>query len=113
MQLEHAAKQIPEAANGVYIITSSEQLDAFLKLYADKVVVLLSGLSWCRPCKSLTRPLEKLAAHYEDGAVFIKVMGDTNNSTKRLFKNRLQVLVQSHSASASHTPGVSVTQNHV
>lgn len=38
-------------------------------------VVLLCGLSWCRPCKSLTRPLEKLAAHY-DGSVFLKVMGE-------------------------------------
>ena len=37
-------------------------------------VVLLCGLSWCRPCKSLTRPLEKLAAHYE-GSVFLKVLG--------------------------------------
>lgn len=36
--------------------------------------MLLCGLSWCRPCKSLTRPLEKLAAHYE-GSVFLKVLG--------------------------------------
>lgn len=39
MQLEDAAKLIPEeSANGVYVITSSEELDAFLKLYPSKVV---------------------------------------------------------------------------
>ena len=38
VQLEDAAKLIPEDARGVYNITSSEELDAFLKLYPSKVV---------------------------------------------------------------------------
>ena len=91
MQLEEAAAMAPRAENGISIIESSEQFDALLVLHPDKEVVLLAGLSWCRPCKGLTRPLEKLSVQYKDGAVFAKVMGDHNDSTKRLFKNRLKV----------------------
>lgn len=69
-------------------VESSEQFDSLIKLHPDKVVVLVAGLSWCRPCKSLGRPLEKFAAHYQDGAIFVKVLGDTNDNTKRFFKNK-------------------------
>ena len=72
-------------------VESSEQFDSLVKLHPDKVVVLVSGLSWCRPCKSLGRPLQKLAKHYEEGAIFVKVLGDTNDNTKRFFKNMYAV----------------------
>jgi thiol-disulfide isomerase/thioredoxin len=90
LQVAAAEERLPEPVNGIYNIDSSESFDDILKLFADKVVVLLAGLSWCRPCKSLTRPFEKLASHYQDGAVFVKVLGDSNDNTKRLFKNKLQ-----------------------
>jgi hypothetical protein len=38
VQREDAEKLIPEDASGVYNITSSEELDAFLKLFPEKVV---------------------------------------------------------------------------
>lgn len=82
---------MPEPVNGIYVIDSSEQFEALMTLHPDKLIVLLAGLSWCRPCKALTRPLEKMAEHYQDGALFVKVLGDTNDNTKRFFKNRLQV----------------------
>lgn len=69
-------------------VESSEQFDSLVKLHPDKVVVLVAGLSWCRPCKSLTRPLQKLASHYREGAIFVKVLGDTNDNTKRFFKTK-------------------------
>ena len=92
-QVEAAAHSLPEAANGVYMIQSSEAFEALVKVNADKTVVLLAGLTWCRPCKGLTRPVEKLAKHYGDGAVFAKVLGDHSDNTKRFFKNVLEVRV--------------------
>lgn len=54
MQLEDAAKLIPEDASGVYVITSSEELDAFLKLFPEKVVRFISAGSFPRvPNRSL------------------------------------------------------------
>ena len=91
LQVREAEAQLPEVANGVYLIQSSEQFDALVTVHPDREVVLLAGLSWCRPCKSLTRPMEKLAKHYDSGAVFAKVMGDLNDNTKLFFKNRLKV----------------------
>lgn len=92
-----AANLVPDLQPGKpYVIDSSEKFDAVLALHPDKLVVLLAGLSWCRPCKSLTRPLEKLAEHYRDGAVFLKILGDTNDNTKRFFKNRLSVKATPH-----------------
>lgn len=91
VQVQEAAHSLPEAAQGVHIIQSSEQFEALVKVNADRTVVLLAGLSWCRPCKGLTRPMEKLAKHYADGAVFAKVMGDHSDNTKRFFKNVLEV----------------------
>ena len=91
MQVEEAQSVAPEAHNGIFTIESSEQFDALLTLNAEREVVLVAGLSWCRPCRSLTRPMEKLATHYHDGAVFAKVLGDVNDNTKRFFKDRLKV----------------------
>jgi len=91
LQVEEAEHSLPEAANGVFMITSSEQFDALVKVNANRTVVLLAGLSWCRPCKGLTRPVEKMAKHYADGAVFAKILGDHSDNTKRFFKNVLEV----------------------
>jgi hypothetical protein len=47
VQLEDAAKLIPEDVSGVYNIESSEELDAFLKLYPEKVVRYPRGSKHC------------------------------------------------------------------
>jgi thiol-disulfide isomerase/thioredoxin len=56
-----------------------------------QVVFLLAGVSWCRPCKGLTKPLEKMAARYAEGAVFLKMFGDQNDDTMRYFRSVLNV----------------------
>jgi thioredoxin-like negative regulator of GroEL len=91
LQVEEAEQIAPQPDNGIFNLHSSEQLDALLTLNAEREVVLVAGLSWCRPCKSLTRPMEKLAVHYKDGVVLAKVMGDISDNTKLFFKNRLKV----------------------
>jgi thioredoxin-like negative regulator of GroEL len=90
VQVEAAEANLPEQENGLYLAKSSEQVDALVKVNTDKVVILLAGLSWCRPCMSLTRPLQKLARHYE-GAVFAKILGDHSDNTKIFFKDVLKV----------------------
>jgi hypothetical protein len=88
--VQEAKAILPESVNGVFMLESSEQFDALVTVNPDKEVVLLAGLTWCRPCKSLTRPIEKMAVHY-GGAVFAKVMGDLSDNTKIFFKRRLNV----------------------
>ncbi len=40
------------------VLDSEEELDSKLKDDAAKLIVLLSTVTWCRPCKTLKRPLE-------------------------------------------------------
>lgn len=55
------------------------------------MVFLLAGVSWCRPCKGLTKPMERLAERYAEGAIFLKILGDENDNTKRYFRGELGV----------------------
>jgi hypothetical protein len=45
----------------------------------------------CRPCKAMARPVDKLALHYGKAMTFIKMFGNSNEQTKRMFKSRLKV----------------------
>lgn len=56
----------------------------------NEFVVIFCGLTWCRPCKSMMRPFEKLAAVYPN-MTFLKLYGNSNASTKKLFKERFKV----------------------
>ena len=47
-----------EGEERVVVVNSEEELDEKLKADAAKLVVLLSTVTWCRPCKTLKRPLE-------------------------------------------------------
>jgi thiol-disulfide isomerase/thioredoxin len=100
LQVEEAEANLPEQENGIYMPQSSEQVDALVKVNADKTVILLAGLSWCRPCMSLTRPLQKLAKHYE-GAVFAKILGDHSDNTKTFFKDALKACTLTFQISCS------------
>ncbi len=81
--------QAPE--QDVTLIFSESELDELLR-YAgsSKMVVLFCGLTWCRPCKGMQRAFQRLAQHYPDLAC-IKLFGNANDQTKRLFKDRLRV----------------------
>jgi len=59
---------------------------------ADKVVVLLASLSWCRPCKKVLPQYNKLAAVYSE-AIFLRFNGNENEDTKALFKTKLKARV--------------------
>jgi hypothetical protein len=39
-------------------IESEEELDALLAAEPGTLTVLLASLTWCRPCKSLAKPLQ-------------------------------------------------------
>ena len=52
------AEQPAEDMERVVVVNSEEELDNKLKADAAKLLVLLSTVTWCRPCKSLKRPLE-------------------------------------------------------
>lgn len=69
-------------------IEGEEELDDILKADA-RPVVLLAGFTWCRPCKGLQMPFQKLADKYRD-VKFVKFYGNANENTKRLFRDRLK-----------------------
>ena len=56
---------------------------------ANHVVVVNASMSWCRHCKSMIRPMERLAEAYPD-LKFLKFYGNANPNLKALFKNRLR-----------------------
>ena len=43
---------------GVAEIESEEELDKILQENKDSLTVLLGSLTWCRPCKTLAKPLQ-------------------------------------------------------
>jgi len=75
----------------ITLIFSEQELDEVLERHKEQLVVLFSGLTWCRPCKAMQRPIQKLAAHYSGPAVFLKLFGNSNDKTKALFKERLKI----------------------
>ena len=44
-------------------IESEEELDKILQEDKDSLIVLLGSLTWCRPCKTLAKPLQVRCAH--------------------------------------------------
>eukprot|EP00470_Lotharella_oceanica_P002921 CAMPEP_0170168076 /NCGR_PEP_ID=MMETSP0040_2-20121228/1261_1 /TAXON_ID=641309 /ORGANISM="Lotharella oceanica, Strain CCMP622" /LENGTH=437 /DNA_ID=CAMNT_0010406253 /DNA_START=145 /DNA_END=1458 /DNA_ORIENTATION=- len=74
----------------VHEITSEEELDIILQEDPDQTVVLEVEFSWCRACKGFARKYTKYASLYP-AVRFLKVMGNRNESTKRLCKERLGV----------------------
>lgn len=74
-------------------IFSEMELDEALEQTkgTGKIVLVFCALTWCRSCKGMQRPMQKLAAQYKDQAVFIKLFGNSNSQTKLLFKDRLKV----------------------
>ena len=39
-------------------IESEEELDTLLREDSESLTVLLASLTWCRPCKTLAKPLQ-------------------------------------------------------
>jgi Ca2+-binding EF-hand superfamily protein/thiol-disulfide isomerase/thioredoxin len=74
---------------GVTLIFSEEEFDAVLAAHPDKLIVVMASVTWCRPCRSFQEIYEKAAKHYND-AIFLKFFGNSNESTKTLFKERLK-----------------------
>eukprot|EP00879_Flechtneria_rotunda_P022339 GHRR01023569.1.p1 GENE.GHRR01023569.1~~GHRR01023569.1.p1 ORF type:complete len:266 (+),score=106.46 GHRR01023569.1:308-1105(+) len=79
-----AGTLLQTVAGDVSVIFTEAELEEALKTHSDKLLVLFCGLTWCRPCKGICRPYEKLAKVY-DKAVFIKLFGNANIGCKRLF----------------------------
>ncbi|KAK9861221.1 hypothetical protein WJX84_009103 [Apatococcus fuscideae] len=50
------AEQPAEEKERVVIVNSEEELDEKLKADATKLLVLLSTVTWCRPCKNPQTP---------------------------------------------------------
>jgi hypothetical protein len=58
----------------VSLIFSEGELDEVITKHRDRLVVLFGGVSWCRPCKGVAKPYERMADLY-DQAVFLKLVG--------------------------------------
>lgn len=85
------AALIDVAETDVALIFSEAELDELLAAAGSaRLVVLFCGLTWCRPCKGMQRPFQRMAQHYPQLAC-IKLFGNANDQTKRLFKDRLRV----------------------
>lgn len=83
-----AASSLLQTVEGnVSVIFSEQELEEALAKNPDKLVVLFCGLTWCRPCKGVGKPYEKLAAQYAKSAVFLKLFGNANAGCKRMFKS--------------------------
>ncbi|CAK0785550.1 hypothetical protein CVIRNUC_008760 [Coccomyxa viridis] len=73
-------------------IESEEELDKILQENKDSLTILLGSLTWCRPCKTLAKPLQSLAEYYSE-ARFLKTYGNVSEAAKYLFKERLKARV--------------------
>eukprot|EP00466_Bigelowiella_natans_P021074 jgi/Bigna1/81940/fgenesh1_pg.86_\ len=74
----------------VHEIQSEEELDQILMEDLSQTVVLECTFTWCRACKSFSRKYDKWAALYPK-VRFLKAVGNLNESSKRLCKERLGV----------------------
>ncbi|BDA48418.1 probable calmodulin-like protein 5 at N-terminal half [Coccomyxa sp. Obi] len=73
-------------------IESEEELDKLLTEDSESLTVLLASLTWCRPCKTLAKPLQALAQAYREVG-FVKMYGNASEAAKHLFKDRLKARV--------------------
>ncbi|KAK9917519.1 hypothetical protein WJX75_005258 [Coccomyxa subellipsoidea] len=73
-------------------IESEEELDTLLREDSESLTVLLASLTWCRPCKTLAKPLQNLAQAYREVG-FVKMYGNASEAAKHLFKDRLKARV--------------------
>ncbi|GFR52365.1 hypothetical protein Agub_g14924 [Astrephomene gubernaculifera] len=92
VQMGSGTGAVVEAVEGdMTIIFSEQELDEIITANPNKLVVVFGALTWCRPCKAMQRPVQKLAEHYKDHIVFVKLFGNANKQTKKMFKERFQV----------------------
>lgn len=87
--LEEEAGILDTVDGTVSVIFGEAELDEVLKKHADRLVVMFAGVTWCRPCKGVAKPYERMADHY-GSAIFLKLYGNANVQTKRLFQ-RLKI----------------------
>ncbi|KAI8471846.1 MAG: hypothetical protein J3K34DRAFT_415917 [Monoraphidium minutum] len=73
----------------VSLIFSEAELDEVIQKHAARLVIMFAGVTWCRPCKGVQKPYERMADFY-DSAVFLKLYGNANVQTKKLFQ-RLKI----------------------
>ena len=88
----------PAAAAGVVDgmadLFSSADLDAALAAAGPAgATVLLSSVTWCRPCRAMAAPIKKLAAAYgpgtPSGVGLFRVYGNASEGAKARFRDRL------------------------
>jgi hypothetical protein len=75
----------------LFYIAINQELEEVMTRQDSKLIVICVALTWCRPCKGLQKPLQRMAKHYKDSFIFIKLFGNSNEQTTRLFKDVLKV----------------------
>jgi len=89
-----ASKSMLDAAEGdVNLIFSQAEMEE-ISAQADaegKMVLVFAALTWCRPCRSMQRSVIKMAQQYKQYFTVVKLFGNSNTQTKRLFKDVLKV----------------------
>lgn len=88
--LEKSQSVLDASEGEISIIFSRQELDAVLSI-KDKLTVVFAAMTWCRPCKAMQRPAQKLAQHYKETFNFVKLFGNSNQQTKQLFKETLKI----------------------
>jgi len=88
-----AAEAAVTAAFGVVTeVDTKEGLAAVINANPGKMVCLMIGFTFCRPCKAFVRPYEKVAAHYND-VLFLKMMGNSSDDTMSFVRDTLLLKV--------------------
>ncbi|GLC40129.1 hypothetical protein PLESTB_000880200 [Pleodorina starrii] len=92
MDWEPGSGAVIDAVEGdMTLIFSERELDEIIAANPNKMVVIFGALTWCRPCKGMQRPVQRLAEHYKEHIVFVKLFGNANKQTKTIFKDRYQI----------------------
>lgn len=82
-------EQLQRFPGEVNLLFSEQELDDIIKEEASSLVVLMSTVTWCRPCKGMQKAIQNLAEHYKNGVHMLRLYGNSNDECKHLFKDRL------------------------
>ena len=72
-----------ELKGAVNEIESREELDRYLEENGDGMTIVNIATSFCGPCKLMNPPFDLFAQNYSD-ALFLYVLSDKNEKTKKL-----------------------------
>jgi len=79
-------EELWESDGRIRVARSKTELEEVVHQDDNKLYVVEFAQHHCRPCRYFQRKFEKLADEFQGTAQFLKVYGETNESTKKMFK---------------------------